>query len=450
MKAAVFAVAAATLTLACGDDEAGGPRDITAEVSPEIATVVTVRWTTPEPTAGYVEYGPTEALGSITPLDDGASTEHARTLLGLKADTLYHYRVVSQDGSASAVQTVRTSYLPVGLPELTLEGEGHDQFTLVPVLGATKAVTILDADGDIVWYHTPSQDLDVYRARLAVDGESLLYNAGSVSGDPADDSELVRVALDGSSRTSIPLPLLAHDFVEHPDGTLAAIVVEYRDFEGMMLRGDTIVEIDPESGAKSTVWTSWDCFDPAVQEQRGDNLEHGWTFANALDYDPEQDVYYLGMRNFSSIAKIDAESGSCEWVIGLYGRTIPFSPESERFLHQHQFEVRGDRLLVLDNDGSTENVSRVLEYRIDTEANLVTQVWSYLSDPPVYTFVLGEPTRLADGDTFVNWSAAGQLERVTADGESIWKLQSSASFAFGFHTLAPSLYPPGARYPTEP
>src|SRR5690606_8882906 len=222
---------------------------------------------------------------------------------------------------------------------------------------------ILDADGDIVWYHTPSQDLDVYRARLAVDGESLLYNAGSVSGDPADDSELVRVALDGSSRTSIPLPLLAHDFVEHPDGTLAAIVVEYRDFEGMMLRGDTIVEIDPESGAKSTVWTSWDCFDPAVQEQRGDNLEHGWTFDNALDYDPEQDVYYLGMRNFSSIAKIDAESGSCEWVIGLYGRTIPFSPESERFLHQHQFEVRGDRLLVLDNDGSTENVSRVLEYQ---------------------------------------------------------------------------------------
>ena len=31
----------------------------------------------------------------------------------------------------------------------------------------------------------------------------------------------------------------------------------------------------------------------------------GWTFANALDYDPVEDAYYLGMRNFSSITKIN-------------------------------------------------------------------------------------------------------------------------------------------------
>jgi hypothetical protein len=127
-------------------------------------------------------------------------------------------------------------------------------------------------------------------------------------------------------------------------------------------------------------------------------------------------------------------------VLGLYGSTIDFAAGSARFLHQHQFEVQGDRILVMDNDGSTGKDSRVLEYELDLEQNVATEVWSYVADPSVYTFVLGEPTRMDNGDTFINWSAAGQLERVTPDGESIWQLNTRAGFVFGFHTLADSLY----------
>jgi hypothetical protein len=147
----------------------------------------------------------------------------------------------------------------------------------------TTAVTIINPEEEVVWYHTDNRELDFYRARLSTDGESLLYNAASVSGDPADNSELVRVSLDGSVSSSIAIPLLVHDFVEHPDGTLAAIVVEYRDFDGTSLRGDKNVEVDDDGGV-ATVWSAWDCFDPAQEE--GDNIEHGWAFANALDYGP--------------------------------------------------------------------------------------------------------------------------------------------------------------------
>ncbi len=279
----------------------------------------------------------------------------------------------------------------------------------------------------------------MYRVRLSGDGKSLLYNAASVSGDPADNSELVRIALDGSEETSIPVPLLAHDFVELPDGTLAAIVVEYRDFEGAPLRGDKIVEIAPD-GTQTTVWSAWDCFDPAT-EPVDDMQQVGWTFANALDYDLASDAYYLGMRNFSSIVKIGRDSGACEWVLGSTGPTLEFAGVSARFLHQHQFDIQGDRILVFDNEGSPANESRVLEYQLDFAANQATEVWSYTSDPTVYSFVLGEPTRLADGGVFITWSASGQLERLNAQGQSTWKLNTSAGFAFGFHTLADSLYP---------
>jgi hypothetical protein len=430
-----------------GEADPRRPRAVQVEISERIGTVATVSWTTDEPSIGYVEYGTTEAMEHNTPLEAEAQQEHSLQVLGLKADTEYYYRVVTwEDGNAGAseVARFRTDALPVGMPRLTQQGSGHDQLTLVPVLGRTTMVLVIDPDGDVVWYHSDDRELDFYRVRLARDAKSILYNAASVSGDPSEDSELVRVALDGSSQSSIPVPLLAHDFVELPDGTLAALVVEYRDFEGEMLRGDKIVEVD-DDGEQTTVWTSWDCFDPA--EWTGDDIAHGWTFANALDYDEKEDAYYIGMRNFSSIAKIDREAGSCEWVLGLYASTFEFAEGSKRFLHQHQFDLRGDRIVVMDNDGQSGNTSRVIEYELDFENQIATEVWSYVADPTVYTFVLGEPTRFDDGSTFVNWSAAGQLERVSEDGESLWKLNTAAGFVFGFNTTARSLYPAGARNP---
>ncbi len=412
---------------------------IEARISDDISTVVVVSWETEEASSGYVEYGSTEELGLRTPLSS-ESTSHEAALLGLTAETEYFFRVVTIADDVSTegeIDSITTGSLPLGLPDLEVTGDGHDQFTLVPVLGATTAITIINPEGKIVWYHTDERDLDFYRARLSVDGEHLIYNAGSVSGDPSDESEIVRVRLDGSGSESVPVPLLAHDFVEHPDGTIGAIVVEYREVDGMTIRGDQIVEVSTD-GDIETVWSAWDCFDP--EQDRSDDLEHGWTFANALDYDPDEDAYYLGMRNFSSIAKIDRQSGACEWVLGFSGSTFDFVDGSERFLHQHQFEVRGNHILVLDNDGSSGSESRVLEYELDFDNNVATQVWSYVASPPVYTFVLGEPTRLSDEDVFVNWSAAGQLERVSGD-ETTWKLNTRAGFIFGFHTLASSLYP---------
>ena len=153
-------------------------------------------------------------------------------MLGLTADAPAYFRAVSAENGAavarSGVDSIRTGDLPVGLPALTQTGSGYDGFVVVPILGATTAVVIIDAKGDIVWYHSDDRQLDFYRARLSVDGKSLIYNAAKISGEPSPASELVRVSLDGSQSTSIPIPFLAHDFVEHADGTLGAIAFEDR------------------------------------------------------------------------------------------------------------------------------------------------------------------------------------------------------------------------------
>jgi hypothetical protein len=98
----------------------------------------------------------------------------------------------------------------------------------------------------------------------------------------------------------------------------------------------------------------------------------------------------------------------------------------------------------MDNDGAGGHKSRVLEYELDLANKVATQVWSYAANPTVYTFVFGEPLRFDDGSTFINWGAAGQMERLDSAGTSIWKMNTGVGYVFGFHTLVDSLYSGGA------
>lgn len=58
---------------------------------------VTIYWETDELATGLVQFGVTSSYGSVLP-DTAMSTSHRVSLTGLKANTLYHYRVGSTDG----------------------------------------------------------------------------------------------------------------------------------------------------------------------------------------------------------------------------------------------------------------------------------------------------------------------------------------------------------------
>ena len=147
--AGVLAIASA-----CGEsDDSRRPRQVAAEVSENIATVINVHWTTDEASRGYVQYGSTKAMNHKTPVEREATTHHAATLLGLSEDAEIYYQAVSWDEDdvvASRQATIHTGDLPVGLPVLSQRGEGHELFTSVPILGVTTAVTIINPKGEIV------------------------------------------------------------------------------------------------------------------------------------------------------------------------------------------------------------------------------------------------------------------------------------------------------------
>jgi chitodextrinase len=63
-------------------------------------------WETDEPSTGWVEYGPTPALGSIAPSAAGLATSHSAAVSDLSPNAEYHFRVVAEDGAGNRGATV--------------------------------------------------------------------------------------------------------------------------------------------------------------------------------------------------------------------------------------------------------------------------------------------------------------------------------------------------------
>lgn len=436
---------AASLPLAAGCGEAANldpakPSGISVQAQ-TVPTVVQVSWSTQLPSMGYVEYGLTPAMEYSTPMQADANF-HTTRLLGLAANSTYFYRIVTwqgNDAGASEVSTLQTGAFPVAVPTFQVEGTGMERVVVVPLVN-TGTVVILDAAGTVVWAYQDTSGLQITRARLSLDKLSVLYNTVGPAGTPTPNAAVVRVSIDGTAPTPVTVPDMGSDFVELPDGAIAALAPDVRDMGGTLVRGDKIVEV--RGGVATDVWSTWDCFDPATEP--GDNIAVAWTDANALDYDKEEDKYYVGLKSFSSIAKVNRATRLCDWVLGTTGASLTATGGTP-FLHQHQFEVRGSNAVVFDNEGAGANVSRVLKYTIDAAGNAATQTAAYAPATPLYTATLGEAS-LVPGATFVNWGAAGVIEQIDSMNVSQWRL-TGAGTVFGYHDVPASLYDGSGRLP---
>ena len=193
------------------------------------------------------------------------------------------------------------------------------------------------------------------------------------------------------------------------------------------------------TGGSSTVWSTWDSFDPdLVGYDDGDDT---WTHANALDYHESEDAFYVSMRDLGSIVKIDALTGELLW--GISGQANDFSfidDETEGWEYQHQFELVGDQLTVFDNGDSDRASSYIRTYTLDTEAMTAELTWLHESVPPHYVWALGDVDTLEGGDVLVSWATLGLLQRIDPEGEVVWELTSPLGSACGYVTVEDSLY----------
>jgi predicted CXXCH cytochrome family protein len=96
-----------------------------------------VTWITDEPATSQVEYGTDVSYGQLTPLDQVLVIDHSVGLGGLDENTLYHYRVLSDDAAGnSAVSSDHTFTTPDATP---------------PVISGVAGIDITSDSARIVW-----------------------------------------------------------------------------------------------------------------------------------------------------------------------------------------------------------------------------------------------------------------------------------------------------------
>jgi len=433
------------------DDDSTSELDATAELSPAIATVVTVRWSSDEPTEGFVEYGEDDSYGTQVASRAGEAEAHEAVLFGLKPSTTYAFRVVTVvDGEEQQSEegTFTTGVLPGELSQhgLAVDAPGDHEggFLLAPIISTPPKPVIMDREGNIVWWFLdPEFDHNMHiTVTMACDGEHVLFNSVSTTYDgdldPHYIEHVVRISVDGTEVERIEREEHQHSFVELPDGTLAMLVYDRREMDEQPVVGDQIIEFAPD-GTETVVWTVFDEFDYNPEDPPPGT---GWSHANAISYDPADEAYYVSLRNFACILKIDRASGEIVWILG--GRESDFEIEGEVFTDQHEFELLDDgaSIVLFDNGTAGRYNSRVLEYALDFEAWTATEQWSYELDPPIFVPTGGDVTRLPSGNTLVTWSSAGQMDEVSPGGELVWRQNLDLGGGFGFTQWQQDLYAP--------
>ena len=154
----------------------------------------------------------------------------------------------------------------------------------------------------------------------------------------------------------------------------------------------------------------------------------------------DEDAYYVSSLGLSMIVKVARSTGEMEWALG--GVESDFLDEFDGalfFTHQHQFERVGQNLLVFDNGDASRSANQVLEFELDEETGTATEVWAYQPETDVFSFSLGDVSRLENGNTLVTYSNQGQIDEVNADGEVVWRLNFELGGAIGYLTPLVSL-----------
>ncbi|MCP4122893.1 MAG: hypothetical protein GY751_14170, partial [Bacteroidetes bacterium] len=66
---------------------------------------VIIKWITDKPATSQVEYGPTDAYGTVTPLKTALTTSHSLTITGLTTESTYHFRIKLKDACGTEAES---------------------------------------------------------------------------------------------------------------------------------------------------------------------------------------------------------------------------------------------------------------------------------------------------------------------------------------------------------
>lgn len=276
-----------------------------------------------------------------------------------------------------------------------------DGYVLVPwydPAGGEAGVVVVDAAGCTRW----SAEVDPYVTSARWQDEVIWFN------QMGDDAALHRVDMVTGEEALLETPHGHHDFLLHPDGTVAWLVEEIRTVDDEEVLGDLLRELRPD-GSVVDVWNAFDSL-PIERHDQWDLLNlRDWTHANGLAYDHASDTYIVSLYWLSEVIAVDRRSGAV--TRRLKGDTL-----ADPFGRQHApSAMPGGGLRLFDNTGIGEG-SRLLDLTWDGQ---VTWEWNTLDN--LGSPVLGDLLVREDNVALASFGAEGVVLAVT-EGVETWRI----------------------------
>jgi len=409
-------------------------QDLVLDLSPEHATVVSVSWTSPEPTVGWVEFGLEGDAPQATQLDDEPCTEHRFTLLGLLPSSSYGVEIFNQPDVGSAQSThasVETGPIDDFGVNITVTqvdtSRGAGGFNLLPIRGDSvdNHLAILDNEGRHVWSHL-LDDVVFTRARLSADQRSVLYN--TMVSHPEDEGSVVRLSLDGSEHEVTMVPGAFLDFVEVEPGRYAALAVEVLDVgDGRLLLDEIILEVAPGEEPER-VWSAaetlgFDLDQSYATSTFGEDYEQPWHL-NSLSYDASEDTFYVTSLIEIAVYKIHRGSGELDWTLSPRAGDFAGVPNAGalNFL-PHSALPTANGVLIFDRGSRSQSgCSAAVEYDLNLDAMTAERAWEYYTEDCQVSGMLGNAQPLWNGNRLLVLAMNGQIDEVSSEGELLWRL----------------------------
>ncbi|MHB9143535.1 MAG: aryl-sulfate sulfotransferase, partial [Paludibacter sp.] len=213
-----------------------------------------------------------------------------------------------------------------------------------------------------------------------------------------------------------------HDFRLLPNGhaLLMAYDPEPVDMSAIVAGGDpnaiVIGAIIQELDAEKNVifqWRSWD-YVPITDSYVNLTMHNiDYFHMNAFDIDTDGNIL-ISARQFSSVFKIDRQTGKVLWVLGGKKNEFTFLNENESnspnyFSLQHDLRVLPNGDITLFDNGNQHlpnSYSRGVEYKLDEQNKIADMVWEYRHSPDIFGSALGSVQRLSNGNTLIGWGMA--------------------------------------------
>jgi hypothetical protein len=301
---------------------------------------------------------------------------------------------------------------------------------------------ILDDAGALIWYGTPSNELDeLHDVRVQEYlGEPVLTFAEA--NGPTGYRLGHYVICDSSYQRIVQLQIGNgltggdhHEFLLTPEGTALISCYHPVQWDTSSMGGSTharvldgvIQELEIETGRVLFEWHSLD--EISVDESYFDaplnaNDQFDYFHHNSIGVDVEGDLY-VSARHTHAIYKIDRRTGDVIWR--LNGKQSDFEMgEGTPFLYQHDARMHDNGELSLfdnaatnpDDDATTD--SRGLVLRLDEATMSATLEREYIHPTGTLSTSQGNMQILPNGNVFVGWGNMPIFSEFSPDGELIF------------------------------